>query len=214
MLKSITTKIKEKFLKLRKGKNTNNDIELVFDNTDLANVQEEKITEKIKNELNECLIFINDITTNMDKIYPHQYKKFIELINVYINKFASDNYIKYTEVRRCITKLKSLKSQFESIKCYGKEKTELDYEEKQDLNTGLEAVETFRRNINVLDNNKLEKVIDITDSHIKKFSDYNYVKFDETRKCIRKLQVLKSDILTKLYYENECEEEKVYSKCS
>ena len=108
MLKSITTKIKEKFLKLRKGKNANNDIELVFDNTDLANVQEEKITEEIKNELNECLIFINDITTNMDKIYPHQYKKFIELINVYINKFASDNYIKYTEVRSCITKLKSL----------------------------------------------------------------------------------------------------------
>ena len=70
MFKSITNKIKEKLLKLGKRKNTNSDMELSFNNTNLVDIQEEEITEEIIKELDECLNFINDVTVNMKEFYP------------------------------------------------------------------------------------------------------------------------------------------------
>ena len=188
-------------------------MELSFDNTNLVDIQEEEITEEIIKELDECLNFINDVTVNMKEFYPFQAKKTIKLINKYINKFNKDDYAKYAEVREANRKLVSLKSNIELKLIYGEEKTCLNESEMQDLNEGMASVEVVKKNIDVLNNDKLEKVVDMTDSYIQKFSDYNYVKYDETRKCIRRLQSLKSDVLIKMYYEND-EEEKVYLKCS
>lgn len=212
MFRSITNKIKEKLLKLIKGKNTNTDIELLFDNANLVNEQE-VITEEVRKELAESLSFIGDIAINMHGFDLSQSKKAIKLINKYIDKYRSEDYVKYAEVRECTRKLNEAKSNIELKMYYGEEKTELNSAEKQDLREGLECVEIFKKNINTLDNCKLEKVINIADCQIKKYSEYKYVKYDETRKAIRKLNSLKSDILIKMTYENEDEQEKRYLKC-
>lgn len=212
MFRTIVIKIKEKFAKLKKEKNTNDSIELLFDNTDMLNIKEE-IPVELKKEINECLNFVSNISLNIHEFDLEKTEKVIKLIDKYLNKYRNEKYSKYIEVRKFSRKLDKLKSDMLIKMWYGEEKTELNIEEKTELNKIIARVEKFRKDMNMFGNSRLQEYINIIDNYLAKYRSDYYVKYYKELAFYREqLNSVKSDIITKMF-DNE-EQEKVYLKCS
>lgn len=210
MFKLISTKIKEKILKLRDRKN-------VISDTNLVNNQEkpEKLNLGELKEFNECLNLIGNMRENMNKFDNSQLEKCINLIDRHINKYRNEYYIRHAEIRDCVRKLKNLKSDMQIKMVYGEEKKLLNTQEINELTECLNFIDIININMCTFDNNQIQKNINLVDKYINKYNNYYYMNYTLIRKTIRKLNNLKSDMQIKMFYENEfeSEQEKVFLKC-
>ena len=214
MFKLISTKIKEKILKLR---NKNKDVQLEFNNGDLVN------NKKIQNSLNlgelkelkECLDFINSTREIIHELNDNQLEKSIILVDRYINKYRNEYYTNYSEIRDCVRKLTNLKSDIQLKMWYGEEKKMLNTQEIDELTECLNFIDNININMYTFDNNQIQKNISLVNKYINKYNNNYYMNYTIIRKTIRKLTNLKSNMQIKMFYENEfeSEQEKVFLKC-
>lgn len=207
MFKSIIKKMKEKILKL---KNEKDNIQLPTDNKEK---EQKKLNLGEIKELNECLNLINRMKDNINELKDNQLEQSINLINLYLNKYRNEYYLEFEQVRDCIIKLQNLKSDIELKMIYGEEKVLLNVQEIEEITECLNFIDNVTINMYTFDNIQLQKNIDLIDCYLNKYRDNYYTNYTLIRKTIRKLNNVKSDMLIKIYYENESEEEKVYLKC-
>lgn len=212
MFKLISKKIKEKMLKLI---NKNKDVQLNSDN--VVNIQEEQKQLNLGElkELKQCLSFIDKTRENINELSDNQLKQKIVIIDRYINKYRNEYYVKYAEIRQCVRELNGLKSDIQLKMVYGEEKKTLNTVEVNELAECLNFIDNVTVNMRSFDNNQIQKNIKLVDKYISMYNNYYHMNYSIIRKTIRNLNKIKSDMLIKMYYENEfeSEEEKVFLKC-